>query len=233
MKPEKTALLTGAGSKLARTLALALAQNGWNLALSFCKSEDKALALQKEILSLGVKCECYFCDLEKEETFAALIDSIYKKFPGLCLLVNNAAVFQKEESGASHMQINFNAPVALSRLMAAKCATGQIINILDTDITKPEHPYGAYAESKKALADFTRTSAIDMAPGFRVNAIAPGPIQARDASDEEYIKRLEKKLPLGRRASAQDLADTLLFLADNNGITGQIIFVDSGAHLLG
>jgi NAD(P)-dependent dehydrogenase (short-subunit alcohol dehydrogenase family) len=107
-----------------------------------------------------------------------------------------------------------------------------IVNFLDTTITRQQHQHVSYNLAKRALNMFTQLAAIELAPVIRVNGVAPGAAIAPSGTDAEYFKRLAQKLPLKRTGGLDEIGDAILFLLHNRFVTGQVIFVDSGWHLM-
>ncbi len=234
-----TVLITGAAKRLGRAMALHLAKMGFSIALHFHSSRKEAIFLQKQIQENGGSCTLFFCDLENENAVEYLISKVSKKHPDLCVLVNNASIFEqaalKKTTSAffdRHFKINFKAPYLLTRDFARFVKSGQVIQILDTKITKNLFAYSAYTLSKKALAEFTKMAALELAPQIRVNGIAPGLILLPKGKDENDLHALVEKIPLKKKGSEKVVMQALEFLIENEYITGQILFVDGGQHLL-
>jgi len=235
----KAALITGGAKRIGRELALELASMSYDIALHFASSSSEAGETASRIREHGVRCVTFACDLAVEKEMLSLIPRVVDEFPELEILVNNASVFQKGtilESEPiffdSHLSINLKAPFFLSRDFARFCSRGQIINLLDSRIAKNDFGYAAYTLSKKALADLTRISAREFAPLIRVNAIAPGIILPPEGKTEDYLEKLAEKIPMKRKGDLKSLRETLLFLLNNEFVTGQIIYVDGGDNLV-
>jgi NAD(P)-dependent dehydrogenase (short-subunit alcohol dehydrogenase family) len=167
----------------------------------------------------------------------AVIRRARKAFGRLDILVNNAAVFSKEklagsseESIRATLEINLMAPVLMTRAFAGIIGKGKIVNILDRRISSVESGLTAYLLSKKALADFTRIAALELAPDIAVNGVAPGAVLA-PVTNSKHDKA--GKIPLGKRPTPDDVAGAVIFLLEADAITGEIIFADGGQHLLG
>ncbi|MDO9541648.1 MAG: SDR family oxidoreductase, partial [Kiritimatiellia bacterium] len=127
------------------------------------------------------------------------------------------------------LEINLMTPILMTRAFANIIGKGKIINILDRRIAGVESGLAAYLLSKKALADFTKIAALELAPDITVNGIAPGPVFIPTKSRE---REKAGKIPLGKRPTIADVAKAVIFLLKNDSITGEIIFVDGGQHLL-
>lgn len=233
-----TALITGAAKRIGREIAISLAREGYNIALHYRNSFEEADKTLQEIKDIGVDCKIYQADLTVKEELLSLISTVFADYKDLNVLVNCASLFQRspmQETSYdlfSEMQnINFKAPFFLSRDFSNICRRGNIINILDTNISTSQYVYSAYLLGKKALAEFTRMAAKELAPFFRVNGICPGLILPSEKENEEYIKSLSRKIPLGNIGKPEHISHTVDFLLNNNFITGQIIFVDGGENL--
>lgn len=236
---KKAALVTGGAKRIGRHLALHLAGMGYDIALHYRRSRRDAEKTAREIRKKGVRCELFCADLSQPTSVSALIPDVLKTFPHLQVLVNNASVFSASnlrdaslESFRDHFKPNFLAPYQLTKDFLRFCSGGDIINIIDTHYTRIMISHADYILSKKLLADLTELSAREGGPHFRVNGIAPGLILAPAGKMEAYLDRRAKQIPLQRKGSPQQLAHALQFLLENEFVTGQIIFVDGGEHLL-
>jgi NAD(P)-dependent dehydrogenase (short-subunit alcohol dehydrogenase family) len=180
-KASNAVLITGGAQRIGKSIALALANRGFDIALHYNHSRVEVVQVAQEIRQKGVRCEVFVCDLQKESQVLLLLEKVYKKFRHLNLLVNNASIFQPSGLGKqglksldSHWTINFRAPFILTGEFARLCRKGQVINILDTKITKNKTDYVGYLISKKALGELTKISAVALSPNIRVNGISPG-----------------------------------------------------------
>jgi pteridine reductase len=236
--PHKSALVTGAAARLGKSIALRLAKLGYSIALHHNDSINEAEKTRVLIEDLGVRCSLYKCDFSKEKDTEMLMEKILKDFSGLELLVNNASIFNRSAMTETDtallnltLNINLKAPYILSREFAKRVKKGQIINILDTKISKNEYKYSIYTLTKKALAELTLMSAKELGPFIRVNGICPGLILEPKGKTLKYLDELAKSVPLKRRGKPEDIADAVEFLVTNEYVTGQFIFVDGGQHL--
>ncbi len=235
---KKAAMVTGAARRIGRQIALSLAERGFDIALHYHQSEEEARRTADEIAALGAQCVLFKADLSDMAQVRELLPSVHSRFGGLELLVNSASIF--ERGGLLEMEepffdrnftINFKSAVFLTRDFARLCRKGNVINMLDTKITKPSHELFAYTLSKKALAAFTMMAAAELAPDIRVNGICPGPILPPPGQPAEMLQKQIPKVPLRRLGSPKIIADAVLTLLDNDYITGQVLFVDGGQHL--
>ena len=235
----KTALVTGAAKRIGEAIALMLAGLGYKIALHYNHSQREAQVTADKIKKLGTQCELFCCDLSNEEQTISLISRVYKKFPDLNLLVNSASIFEKSKFDVKdiklfndHFAINLKAPFILSCEFYRLCKSGQIINLLDTNIVKNKTVHVAYLLTKKSLADMTKLAAIEFAPHIRVNGIAPGLILPPNGQTSEYLDRMAKDIPLKRRGDESYIARSVKFLLENDFLTGQFLFNDGGEHLV-
>jgi NAD(P)-dependent dehydrogenase (short-subunit alcohol dehydrogenase family) len=216
MRPK--ALVTGGSKRIGREICIALAHAGYEVVVHYHKSRVEAEALAREING------------------QALGDALAMQ--GISLLVNNASLFVNDEFGTldydlfdQHMHVNFKVPVQLMEFFAKQTQTGSIVNIIDQRVLKPTPLLYSYALSKEALWAATKMTAQALAPRIRVNAIGPGPAMKNERQDEADFKRQYEATLLEHPSFASDIAKTVVFLAANESITGQMIAVDSGQHL--
>lgn len=233
----KTVLITGAARRIGRAIAEALAAEGCRLALHCHRSVREARALSGSLRRSGIDARVFSCDLSRRGAPGRLVRSVCRAFGGLDALVNNAAVFDKrtlekssERDLRGKVEINLLAPVLLTRAFAIAARGGAVVNILDRRIASAEAGMAGYLLSKKALAAFTGIAAVELAPRITVNAVAPGPVLR--ASDRT-VRDMAGKIPLGKRPGVSDVAEAVVFLLKSETVTGEIIFVDGGQHLLG
>jgi len=232
------ALITGAAKRIGREIALALAGKGFDIALHYHDSQKEAMRLAGEIRALGRACETFQANLADMSQVARLVPAVFDALPNCNLLVNNAAVFERGrflEAGPDnfdrHFNINLKAPFFLARDFALRCNKGHIINLLDAKIAKNAGPYFVYSMTKKSLADFTKMAAAELAPNVRVNGICPGPMLPPPGMPQEYLEKLAPLVPLGHVGNPKLIAQSVIFLVENEFITGQWLFVDGGQHL--
>lgn len=235
----KAALVTGAGQRIGRAIALKLASLGYSIAAHYNQSQKEAEALVRDVRALKQKAEAFQCNLFDSDAVSSLIPNVRKKFPGLAIVVNNASVFEKSDFRSSsvknlerYLAVHLKAPYILSQEFARLCKNGSVINILDTHIADNATGHFDYLLSKKALAELTRQSAVALAPNIRVNGIAPGLILPPAQEKAAYLNRLAQKIPLKRKGDIVDITQAVEFLSTNGYVTGQILFVDGGEHLI-
>ena len=236
---QPTVLVTGGAKRIGRALCLALADRGFRIALHYNRSRSEAQKVADAINQNGGTCQLFACDLYDARQTGRLIPDILKHFSKLDILINNASIFKPSViKGADlislreHFAANFEAPFLLTAQFAEKCRKGHIINILDTHIVRNSTRHAAYLLSKKSLGALTKMSAAELAPHIRVNGIAPGLILPPEKSGAGRLERLAKDIPLRTKGNVTQITQTVDFLLNNTYITGQVIFVDGGEHLL-
>jgi pteridine reductase len=235
----KAALVTGGARRIGREIALSLAAGGWDVVLHYSSSSEDAARTADEIRALGVDCQLIGCDLADSRRMLELLPAAMELAPELELLVNNASMFERSsiaetetELFDAHMAVNLRAPFFLTRDFARLCGQGHVLNLLDTRIVRSEFAYAAYTLTKKALAELTRMAAREFAPKIRVNAVAPGLILPPADEDCEQFERMAARIPLECNGHPRQIAEAAMYLVASEFVTGQIIHVDGGEHLL-
>lgn len=236
-----TALITGAGRRLGRMIALDLAQNGWRVAVHYYASEGEALGLVDEIKAIGGRAVALQADLGRFEDLEPLVTACCRELGAPTCLINNAACFEWDSaenctgaSWAKHLDINLRAPVFLTQAFAQAVpqgAGGNVINLIDQKVWNLNPDYFSYTISKSALWTATQTFAQALAPRIRVNAIAPGPVLPyQGQTDAEFDEECRSTL-LQQSVSTDDITAAVRFLLETPSITGQMIALDGGRHL--
>ncbi|MEW6234529.1 MAG: SDR family oxidoreductase [Candidatus Omnitrophota bacterium] len=233
-----TALITGGAKRIGRALALLLAGKGYRVVLHCHQSLPEAELLAETIRRMKVECHVFTADLNSDKDVNELIPQVFSRFSDFCVLVNNASIFERarlletdHDLFDRHFNINFKAPFFLSQEFARRCDQGHIINMLDTKIARTVVEYFAYTLTKKALFEFTRMAAKELAPRIRVNAVCPGLILPPRGEDEEYLIRCGERIPLRRKGSVENVTAAVSYLLDNDFVTGECLFADGGEHL--
>ena len=238
MLNEKTILITGAARRLGRIFALACARAGADVVIHHAHSETEAESLRAEIISLGRKVWIFKADLNDSAQAERLIPLINVSTP-LHGLVNSAAIFKSLslettslDDWQKHLQINLTAPFLLSQAFAKQAQEGaRIVNIVDWRALRPGADHFPYTISKAALASLTKSLAVALSPKITVNALALGAILP--PSDRNKNPDIIKNVPLKRWANENEVEEALLFLLTCPAyITGEIIHVDGGRHLV-
>ena len=236
----KVALVTGGAKRIGEAICRALARSGYSIALHYSTSRIEADQTAKRIHKGGGVCATFACDLADAHAAEDLVPSVMGEFGRLDVLVNSASIFERSSLEAGnlelwerHFAINLTAPYILMRSFARCAKEGSIINFLDTHIVRNKTAHAAYLLSKKALAELTKIAAVEFAPRIRVNAVAPGIILPPVSQKGGYLDRLAKHIPLQRKGKVENIAHAVLFLLENDYVTGQVIFEDGGEHLHG
>ena len=237
----KTALVTGGAKRVGHEIALGLAKKGVNVLLHYNTSQSEAQGTASKIKALGVDCLLFKADLAKRDDVAKLLKEISGQPHGVDILVNNASRFYKtsletvkESDWDELMDINLKAPFLLSKEIGNKMAAsngGKIINIADWSGFRPYKNYLPYCTSKGGLITMTKALARDLAPKVQANAIAPGPVLLPPDFTEEEKEKAIKKTLLGHEGTPQDIANAVIFLAENDYINGIVLTVDGGRSI--
>jgi NAD(P)-dependent dehydrogenase (short-subunit alcohol dehydrogenase family) len=233
-------LVTGAGRRLGRVLALAAARAGFDVAVHHRASPEDAGETAALVRGLGREALILAGDLTEPDAPAALLSAAGALGP-VTLLVNSASMFEDDRLEtasarglADHMAANLTAPVLLSQAFAAALPAdreGLIVNIVDQRVWRPNPQFFSYSLSKAALWHATRTMAQALAPRIRVNAIGPGPTLPSVHQAPGEFEREAGGTPLGRPVDPEEVGRALSYLIDAASVTGQMIAVDSGQHL--
>lgn len=238
MKKDTYALITGAATRIGKAIALELVDMGFHIIIHYRSSEKEARELQKEIEQYGRNAELLHFDFMDNEDYDAIFKKLKSRKINVELLVNSASDFTNSsftDKGKvmleREFQSNFESAYLLTKSFARIFRKGQVLNMLDTKITKDVTKHFDYLLSKKLLADFTRMAAVELAPDIRVNGICPGLVLPPVGKDENYLLNLAKDIPLKRIGNLQDIRRAVRFLVESHFITGQFIFVDGGDHL--
>jgi len=236
----KTILITGGALRIGRSLALAIARAGGDVVLHYGKSQKEAEGLRSEIEAEGRKAFILQADLEDPTQVAGLISRAWEHAP-LFALVNNASVFEPNgwedaslEQWNQAMMVNLTTPFLLSQAFARSVepeGIGRIINLLDWRALRPGPDHLPYTISNSALAALTRSLAVAMAPRITVNALALGAILPPSNGAPPKVNL--EQIPAHRWANLEEVGQTLIFLLEGPAyITGEIIHVDGGRHLV-
>ena len=243
MSPEpKTALVTGAAKRLGRAIALDLARHGWSVAIHYNSSEKEARATQADAQTVGAKVALLKADLSREHETSELVGRAVAALGPLSALINSASIFENDEwysadraSWDKHMETNLRAPFVLAQHFARQVprgGTGSIVNIIDQRVLKPTPQFISYSVSKAALFWLNTTLAQALAPRVRVNAVGPGPTMKNERQSQSDFERQREATLLGRGAEPQDICDAVRYLLEAPNVTGQMLAVDGGQHLI-
>lgn len=234
----KTVLVTGAARRIGRRLALACAHAGADVVIHHAHSDSDAESLRAEISRLDRQAWVFKADLGDSSQAESLIPLINRITP-IHFLINNAAIFEPLTLDSTsladwnrHLALNLTAPFLLSQAFARQAEEGaRIVNILDWRALRPAADHFPYTISKSALAAMTKSMAVALAPKITVNSLALGAILP--PSDGNANPEITKNVPMKRWANESEIEQALLFLLICPAyITGEIIHVDGGRHLV-
>jgi NAD(P)-dependent dehydrogenase (short-subunit alcohol dehydrogenase family) len=242
MTPHRgTAIITGAGQRIGRAIALGLSQHGYAVAIHCHRSMTAAEELAAAIRADGRQASVVCADLTDLSALPRLIATARETLGRLSLLVNNASMFEKDEAASldpacfdRHVAINLRAPVFLATAFfrqVRKDEHAAIVNIIDQRVLKLTPQFFSYTLAKSALWTATQTMAQAFAPNVRVNAIGPGPTLPNQRQTAADFHQQSRVIPLAQAVSPEDIAEAVRFLATARSVTGQLLAVDGGQHL--
>jgi pteridine reductase len=238
----KTALVTGGAHRVGKAIALALAQAGANVAITYHSSEEQARATVAEIEQSGVRSAAFHCDQRNLESIEALFEALRHEFEQLDILINSAAIMERKPAldvtpvdWENVLDTNLRGPFfmaqAAARWMAQAGVDGSIVNIADLSAIHPWPSYSTHSISKSGLVAMTQSLALALAPSIRVNAIAPGAVLKPVDWDEVQWRKQAESLPLKRTGSPAEVSEAVLFCLRSDFMTGAIIVIDGGRSL--
>lgn len=238
----RIALVTGAAKRLGRSMALALAEAGWDVVVHYHRSESEARATVAQIQQMGRTALALQADLASPGETEALIPACIAHFGRLHCLVNNASLFEFDDGYnfrtdmlERHMAVNLKAPLTLSRQLyeahGESEVPGVIINLLDQKLINLNPDFLSYTLSKAALETATRLLAQCYAPRLRVVGLAPGISLPSGPQTEADFVRAHHNTPLGHASFPEDIAQAAVYLASAHSVTGTTLYVDGGQHL--
>jgi len=237
---DKVVLVTGGAVRIGAAICEALADKGCHVVIHCGRSSAEAAQLGRRLKARGVNAWVVRKVLRTEADCRAVVDEARRKAGRLDILVNNAAVFHKdslktatEAKLKAEFGLNLFVPIWLTRRFAEGTETGSVINLLDRRVVANDTECLPYSLSKKALAAFTAEAALALAPGIVVNGVAPGAVLPPPGKGLSYLKDRAGRIPLVARTTPQQVARAVVGLLELDGVTGQVLFVDGGQHLLG
>jgi pteridine reductase len=235
---DKSIFITGAARRVGRAIALAIANTGGDILLHYHGSESAAQETKLMIEQLGRKCQLLQGDLSKPAEAERIIHEATKN-NALYALINNASIYKETdlanlnpENWDLNMNLHAYSALVLSRGFSKALGdrNGRIINMLDWEIERPDGRRIPYIVSKAALGSITKLLAVELAPAITVNALALGAILP---PEEGQMESDPEKVPIARWGQMKDVTETLLFLLTGpDFITGEILHVDGGRHLI-
>jgi pteridine reductase len=236
----KVALVTGAGTRVGRAIAVALGKAGMRVGVHYYGSEKGARQTADEIIAAGSEARTLPGDLTDPATGPRVVEHMSKVFGSLDVLVNSAAVMLRTPVGEVLVEdwdamfaLNLRAPFFLSQsaARAMKDRGGVIINIADLAAFEAWRNYVPHSITKAGVVQMTRALAHALAPKIRVNAIAPGAVLLPEGATPEFRDKLISTTPLGRIGSPEDVAQAVIYLISADYVTGETLIVDGGRHV--
>ena len=234
----KTLLVTGAAKRLGRAIALAGAENGADVAITYRESAREARAVVAELALHGVEALAVRCDVTDERSVREMIKEVAGELGGVDILVNNAANYETVEfekitvaQWDAIFASNTRGPFLVSReaLPYLRKRKGHIINMGSLGGLRPWATHAHYCSSKAAVHMLTKVMAKALAPEIAVNAVAPGMIDLGEKAAKAFMRKMAKQTPMQRSGAAEDIAAAVMFFAAApHFITGQVMAVDGG-----
>ncbi|GAB3627544.1 Glucose 1-dehydrogenase 2 [Pandoraea terrae] len=241
--PPRVALVTGAARRIGRAIALELAARGWDVAVHCETSLAQANETVAAIEALGRRAVVLQADLSDEGAAAGLIARCGAVLGLPACLVNNASRFEYDNAGNCsysaldrHMRVNLGAPLVMAKALFQSLPAGGrgvVVNILDQKLANLNPDYLSYTLSKAALDTATLVLAQAFAPKLRVVGVAPGVTLASVDQTPEGFSAAHAGTPLGASSTPEDIAQAVAYLTDAPAVTGTVLYVDGGQHLVG
>lgn len=250
--PIRTVLVTGAAKRLGREIALALAKDGWRVAVHYRDSLEDATKTVADCARLTKGSAAFRANLTNETAVRHLLPQVIEQFGRVDAVVNSASTFEHDTASTfsfsamdKHMRSNAGAAIILSQALQAHVIArdgsasaqarrplGVVVNLLDQKLWNQNPDFFSYTLSKAALEAATTMLAMALSPQLRVVGVAPGLTLTSNLITPEKFDALHQLSPLGRSSTPADVAATVKFAIDNQSITGTTILVDGGQHLL-
>lgn len=238
----RAAVVTGGARRVGRAIALGLAEAGADVFIHYNSSVEPALAMQAEIEERGVRAAIGSVDLSDPAQAPQLIDIATDALGEISILVNSASGFATDtiedvslDGWKRSHNLTLAAPVFLTQAFAARLgdeSMGAVLNVTDVRTSNPYRRHFSYVVAKGGIDAFTRAAALGLAPHVRVNAVALGVILPPPGEDAEYVEALAAELPLQRVGGTEPVVEAALSLIRNDFVTGEIVRVDGGGHLV-
>jgi NAD(P)-dependent dehydrogenase (short-subunit alcohol dehydrogenase family) len=243
----RTVLVTGAGKRLGREIALTLARAGWRVAVHHRHSRSEAEQTAADCSAAhphGAPAMICHADLSMEASVRDLVPAVVAQFGALDAVVNSASVFEHDSaetvdvaSFQMHWMANTAAPVLLAQALHQHVVgrggqDGVVVNLLDQKLWNPNPDFFSYTLSKAALETANTLMAQAFSPQLRVVGVAPGLTLTSHMLSDEKFAELHRQSPLGRSSTPEDVAATVAFALSNRSITGTTLLVDGGQHLM-
>lgn len=235
-------MVTGGAVRVGAAICTELARRGAAVFIHYNRSAGPAEELRAQIVDAGGIAAIGSVDLSSPEAAPGLISAAAASLESPTILINSASAFPFDtindvtlEGYRAAQDLTLVTPLMLTQAFAKQVPDdlgGAIVNVTDVKTTRPYRKHISYMLAKGGIDTLTRASAIALAPKIRVNAVALGVVLPPGNEDDEYAGKLADELPLQRIGGAQVVADTVAFLCENDFITGEIVRVDGGGHLV-
>ncbi len=235
----RVALVTGAGKRVGRAIALALGQQGMRLAVHHNRSVREAEETREALTALGVDARLVRADLRQPDAPAILVEEVFAEFGALDVVVNSAATMMRTPIGDvtpaqwdEIFALNLRAPFFIAQAAAKRMGeVGAIINLADLAAFETWPGYLPHGISKSGVVHLTKALARVLAPRIRVNAVAPGVVLLPEGWDEAAAQHLVSTTPLKRIGDPDDVVNAVLYLLRADFVTGETLLVDGGRHV--
>jgi NAD(P)-dependent dehydrogenase (short-subunit alcohol dehydrogenase family) len=244
-----TAVVTGASGHIGRAVAMTLAARGMNCLCHYYRNLSAVESVVRQITAAGRRAVAVQGDLACQEDIARLFDAA-RDIGKVRVLINSAAIFERRplkafscETVGRTLAVNLAAPMLTSRYFvqllisegldfsAAASPFAKIVNLADIAALRPWAEYGAYCAAKAGLIGLTGALAKELAPAVTVNAVAPGIVTWPEPMTPQQTQSQQSRIPAGRFARAEEIAQSIAFLLDNDYITGHTLVVDGGRSI--
>jgi pteridine reductase len=236
----RTALVTGAGRRVGRAIALALGARGMRVIVHYNGSAEGAAETVRLIQATGGRAALEQADLSDVSACERLVDRVGAAPEGLFALINSAAMMRRTPVGETAARdwddmfaLNVRAPYFLAQRAAPllRASRGAIVNIADLAAYETWPAYVPHAMTKAAVVQMTRGLAHALAPDVRVCGVAPGVVLLPDGWTENDAERLRATTPLRRLGTPEDVAGAVVYLLEADFVTGEVLIVDGGRHV--
>lgn len=238
----KVAIVTGGAVRVGRAISLALAHEGAHIYIHYNRSEVPAAELRDMIIDNGGTAAVGSGDLSNPEAARSIVAAAAEALGPVSILVNSASGFPRDslsdvtvEQWRRTMDLTLGSPLFLTQAFAEQLgddSEGAIVNVTDVKTQRPYREHVSYMLAKGGIDTLTKAAALALAPNIRVNAVALGIILPPPGEPQEYADALASGIPLARSGGAEVAAETVVSLAKNDFLTGEIIRLDGGAHLV-
>lgn len=238
----KVALVSGCAVRVGRVIALSLAERGCHIVMTYLNEDEPYQQTAAEIRAKGVEVLAVPMNVQTPGDPARVVTAAMERFGRIEVLVNNASIWLKapfleitEQAWRTALEVNLTGPFLMSQAVAPhmlRQQAGVIISITDLSAYQTWPNYAHHSASKAGLVALTRVMAAELAPHIRVNAIAPGTVLLPDNADEAKTQWAVENSLLKRVGQPEDVAQTVIFLAENDFVTGAVYFVDGGRALV-